>query len=76
MPFVMRRAVDGRRKVTAATETADLECPDHAWALIATGQRRASTAASMKLVKVLENRVPETLDSLALKPAPFCREYF
>jgi predicted acetyltransferase len=67
---------EGRIKVGSAPQSPDVDCPDHIWASVATGHLRASTAASVGLLKVRSAAGLEVLDALAAGPTPFCREYF
>jgi hypothetical protein len=49
---------------------------DRTWALIALGDLPATRAAEMGLISVTNRSPLAVLDTFALGPAPFCREYF
>jgi predicted acetyltransferase len=67
---------DGHASVSKSDAAADVECTDVQWASIASGDIAASEAARFGLIEVRNQAALSVLDTLAVGPAPFCREYF
>jgi len=67
---------DGRASVRAATHSADIECDAPAWAAVATGAIRASTAQRWGLLVGSNDAAVQLLDALSHGPAPYCTDWF
>jgi predicted acetyltransferase len=66
----------GHIQVSPGPAAVDFECSDRHWAAIATGELPASQAVQSTLATQNTAGAAHTLDSLAVGPLPFCREYF
>jgi predicted acetyltransferase len=65
----------GRIAVKPSAESPQLECPDHTWAAIATGDLPVSFAVQHGLATASSAAFP-VLEALWRGPKPFCREVF
>jgi predicted acetyltransferase len=69
--------MDAGRVVAKSSEaSADIECRDIEWAILACGAVPATTLAKLGLITVNKPAALEVLDELSVGPAPFCGEYF
>jgi predicted acetyltransferase len=66
----------GRARVKPATGTAQVQCVDRVWAVLACGDVSATTLARLGLIRASDPGALELLDALAVGPAPFCNERF
>jgi predicted acetyltransferase len=64
----------GRASVKPSGGSPDFECPDRVWAAVACGETKASDAIHWGLAHGADRGA--VLNSLAIGPAPFCREQF
>jgi predicted acetyltransferase len=67
---------DGKANVKSTDASADLECSDPEWAMIACGDLSASAAAKLGLVQLNNPKAAAVLDALSEGTPPYCREYF
>lgn len=67
---------DGRATVKPTHAEADMEATAAAWAPIALGDLKATSAGELGLVKVWDADSTRILDVLSEGPPPYCREYF
>jgi predicted acetyltransferase len=67
---------DGRAMVSPTEGTAQFECRDAAWAVIATGDLSASEAIRLGLATASDPAAAALLDVFTRGPLPFTHEYF
>lgn len=69
--------VEGGQAHAAPSEgSADVECADHVWASMVTGDLPAKAAAEWGLATFRSAQAIDVLQTFSGGPAPFCQEYF